>query len=87
MSAITAVCFVNFHGDLRETACGKRTKPDFAGTTVFMSSATCPRCIAKIQSRLGELQLSLVASSLNAASSVSRIVSLDIPAPLAQATP
>jgi hypothetical protein len=55
MKPIASICWVDFHGDLRTAACGEPTTEDFAGTTVFMSSTTCPGCQAEIQRRLSQL--------------------------------
>ena len=57
--AIEAVCYVDFSGDLRTAICDAPIALDELErgrrVTLFMSSATCPGCIEKIQARLAAL--------------------------------
>lgn len=59
--------YIDFHGDLRQTICGLEPLPDFGDCTVYLSAATCPRCLEAIQARLGGMQQA-VATHLAAAS-------------------
>lgn len=52
MRAIATIHYVDFCGDGRETACGLVPPADYHGVTIFLSSATCPDCRAKIQERV-----------------------------------
>ena len=58
---VQTICYIDFTGDLRETACGMPVDLiSYNGTTVFMSSTTCEKCRAEIQDlvpiRLGSVQ-------------------------------
>lgn len=47
--------YVNFSSDARSAICGWTPPEDYAGTTVYLSSATCPACIAAIQRQIDQL--------------------------------
>lgn len=53
--SICAFHFIDFHTDATHAICGWEAPADYAGVTVYMSSATCPQCIEAIQRRLSEL--------------------------------
>ena len=57
--AIQAVCYADFHGDLKRTACGLELGDglaDFDGpVTVYMSSTTCPSCRTRIDEKIARL--------------------------------
>ena len=44
--------FIDFSSDARHAICGWVPPADYAGTTVYLSSATCPACIAAIQAKI-----------------------------------
>ena len=50
---MVGVCYVDFFGDLRATACGNEI--DFDRVTIYMSGATCPACMDWIQDRIDAL--------------------------------
>lgn len=53
---VGGIHWVDFSGDLRETACGLELGEAGDATTLFMSEATCPGCQAAIQGRIEELR-------------------------------
>jgi hypothetical protein len=52
--AIRAICYVDFAGNLDQTACSG-APDDGRQVTHYMSSATCHSCIAAIQARIAKL--------------------------------
>jgi len=52
MRTIATIHYVDFSGDGKETACGLVPPADYHGVTIFLSSATCPACKAKIMERI-----------------------------------
>lgn len=44
--------YVDFSSDARHAICGWVPPADYAGTTVYLSSATCPACMAAIQAKI-----------------------------------
>lgn len=82
--AIQAICYVDFVGDLRTTACGLELGAglaDFDGpVTVYLSSATCPGCRARIAEKVAR-QLS-GSGDASVSSSTLRMSSGVMPAPL-----
>lgn len=51
------VHYIDFHGDLRTTACGLETSPEYDGCSVFLSGATCPSCADAVQARIDDVPL------------------------------
>lgn len=52
---VQTVCYVDFSGNLRETACGEPFDPGigYEGfVTVFLTGITCPACRRKVEAKL-----------------------------------
>ena len=48
--------YVDFCSDAREAICGWEPPEDYAGTTIFLSAATCPACRALIDAKVEALR-------------------------------
>lgn len=65
--------YIDFHGDLRTTACGIETSPDYDGVSVFLSGATCPSCASAVQERIDDVLVDLPAPAARRARSTSQV--------------
>lgn len=83
-SAIEAVCYIDFSGNLDETLCGDPAELAIAAgkATVYLSGATCLDCKALIAGKLDQLarQVGVAAGDpVSAASTVLRMSRSDTP--------
>jgi hypothetical protein len=55
MRGIVTIHYVDFHSDARHAVCGWVPPEDYAGTSVYMTAASCPACRQAIQQRISDL--------------------------------